>query len=263
MIGARILGIVLFLCVCAPASTQASEMTNLKVAFKPYRLGAQTSIEASFRVATPTGELPAPITKFELRFPTIVGFATSSLGLAICHPAALEAGGLAGCSPNAQLGAGRALVVVPFGPEAVDEESTVTVLKGPPHGEEVGVLLYTNSQTPVSDQELFQGEMLEGNDSFGELLETNVPLIPSVPGAGDASITSLQLVIDPHGLTYYKRVNGETVGYHPRGLEIPERCPTGGFHFGLFMQFADGSTVPATYAIPCPASHQKRRRLGR
>jgi hypothetical protein len=259
MMKVRVLGIAMLMLVCAPAVAQASETVKLKVAFTPYRIGSDTTITSSFAVATSNPDFRAPITKFELRFPSSLSFSTSNLGLAICNPTTLEADGLEGCPPNAQIGRGRALVVVPIGPELVEEETAVTALVGPSHGEEIGVLLYTDGETPVSAQILFQGELLEGNGAFGELLETSVPLIPSVPGAGDASVTNVQLSIDPSGLTYYKRVHGRAVGYHPRGFELPQKCPSGGFQFSLITQFADGSNASAAYTIPCPPSADHRR----
>jgi hypothetical protein len=259
---ARVLCAVLLVVACTPAVAQASERAKLAVAFKPYRLGQDTNITATFEVWTTNGQLPAPPTDFELRFPTSLVFATSGLGLATCQPAALEARGIEGCSPNAQIGVGSAQAEVPLGPEPVKEETKVTILKGPPQGEHVGILIYSDGQTPVSTENLFQGELRE-NDSYGTLLETELPLIPSVPGAGDAVITRIEVTLGPSGLTYYKHERGKIVGYHPRGFQVPEVCPSGGFRFGLSMQFADGEIVPGTDTIPCPALHHRHHRAGR
>jgi hypothetical protein len=259
---ARVLCTVLLVFACAPAVAQASERSKLTVAFKPYRLGQDTNITATFEIWTTNGQLPAPPTEFELRFPTSLVFSTSGLGLATCHPAALEARGVEGCSPNAQIGQGSAQAEVPLGPEPVKEDTKVTLLKGPPQGEHIGILVYSDGRTPVVAENLFQGELRE-NASYGTLLETELPLIPSVPGAGDAVLSRMEVTIGPDGLTYYKHERGKIVGYHPRGFQVPEVCPPGGFQFGLSMQFADGVVVPATDTIPCPASHHRHRRAGR
>jgi|SRR5665213_260184 len=257
----RLLCAVLLVLACTQAVAQASEMGKLTVAFKPYRLGQDTNITSTFEIWNSNGQLPAPPTGFELRFPTSLVFSTSGLGLATCNPAALEGGGVEGCSPNAQIGQGSATAVVPFGPDLVKEQSKVTLLKGPPQGEHVGVLIFSDGQTPVAAENLFQGELRESG-AFGTLLETALPLIPSVPGAGDAVLTRMEVTIGPKGLTYYKHERGKVVAYHPRGFQVPETCPPGGFQFGLTMQFADGAVVPATYTIPCPALPHRRRRAG-
>jgi hypothetical protein len=262
MIKARVLCAALLIFACAPAVAQASDTTKLTVAFKPYRLGAETTITSIFEISTTNGELPAPPIGFELHFPANLVFSTSGLGLATCHPAALEARGVRGCSPNAQIGKGSAQVAVPIGLEPVKEEAKVTILKGPPQGENVGVLLYADGQRPVSAENIFQGELLESG-SYGTLLETALPLIPSVPEAGDVVITRVEVAIGPDGLTYYKHERGKIVAYHPRGFQVPETCPSGGFKFGLSMQFAGGAVVPATDTIPCPALHHRHHRAGR
>ncbi len=151
---------------------------------------------------------------------------------------------------------------MPIGLEPLQEEAKVTILKGPPQGEQVGVLLYADGASPVSAELLFQGELIE-NGSMSELLETNVPLIPSVPEAGDVVVTRTQLSIGPGRLTYYKHEHGRTVGYHPRGFQVPETCPSGGFRFGMTVKLADGTVIPAAYTIPCPASHHRHPRVGR
>lgn len=261
MIKARVLCAVLLVFACTQAVAQASERGKLTVAFKPYRLGQDTNITSTFEIWNTNGQLPAPPTEFELRFPTSLVFSTSGLGLATCQPAALEARGVEGCSPNAQIGEGSARAEVPIGPEAVREETKVTILKGPPQGEHVGILVYSDGQTPVSAENLFQGELRE-NGSYGTLLETALPLIPSVPGAGDAVLTRMEVTIGPKGLTYYEHERGKIVAYHPRGFQVPETCPPGGFQFGLSMQFADGAVVPATDTIPCPALHHRHHRAG-
>lgn len=256
------LGVVLFALVDAPGFARASETTKLTVAFSPYRLGGNTSITSTFVVSAARGEPALPITHFDLRYPVSLLFSTSGLGVAICSPADLEAKGLEGCSPNSQIGKGSAQAEVPIGPEMVREKAQITVLKGPPQGEQVGVLIYAFATTPVWAETFFQGKIDE-SFNLGELIETSVPLIPSLPGASDVVIDRLQVTIGSSGLTYQANEHGKTVSYHPRGIQVPEKCPRGGFHFSLTVELADGSTVPANDTIPCPASHRGHHRKGR
>jgi hypothetical protein len=251
----KIISTSLLIVACMPALALGAETTRFHVAFKPYHLGGEATITSSFDVGTTDGSLPAPITKFALRFPASLNFSTSNLGLATCKPAALEVYGVEGCPRNSKIGGGQGEVKVPIGPDIVTEDTELVALMGPPQGEQIGVLLYANGETPVSAQVLFRGELVEGSKNFGELLETSVPLIPSVPGAGYASVTKTRISIDPSGLMYEKRMRGKKRSYyHPRGFELPKKCPVGGFHFSLTVEFGDGSATSATETIPCPTS---------
>jgi hypothetical protein len=67
------------------------------------------------------------------------------------------------------------------------------------------------------------------------------------------SIISVQSTIGPSHLTYYKHVHGKLVGYRPKGVSLPLKCPHGGFPFAAEFTFLDGSQVPATSTVPCPS----------
>jgi hypothetical protein len=79
-----------------------------------------------------------------------------------------------------------------------------------------------------------------------------VPLIPSVAGGPPVSIVRVNATIGPAGLTYYERVHGRTVSFHPIGVSVPQRCPRGGFAFSGQFSFQDGTSVIARSNVPCP-----------
>jgi hypothetical protein len=249
----RILAVVLLLSAvgCLPATAGATETAKLKVAFSPYRLGRSTTLKLGLEigVAGTSAGLPSPITRFDMRIPANLELIGSSLGLSICHPAALLANGADGCPADARLGLGSAEIKVPVGPEPVTESAAIEAEMGPPVGEEIGVLLYAEAGAPVAAQLIFPGELLGG---ASQSLSTSVPLIPSVPGAPYVSIVSMNLSLGPEGLRYFKQVHGRTVGYRPEGIALPARCPRGGFGFVADIAFADGTTVRTTSTVPCP-----------
>jgi len=239
---------------CLPAAAGATETARLAVGFSPYRLGRGTTLKIALNlgVAGASDGLPAPVTRFDMSIPGDLELIGSSLGLAVCKPAALLNSGFEGCSANARLGFGSAQIKVPVGPEPVLESANIEAEMGPPVGGEVGVLLYAEAGTPVAAKLIFPGVLL-GGGARGQSLNTSVPLIPSVPGAPDVSMVSMRLSLGPAGLTYYKQVHGRTVGYRPEGVSLPARCPAGGFRFASNIAFADGTTVSATSTVPCPA----------
>jgi hypothetical protein len=242
---------------CLSALAQASETAKLKVGFSPYRLGRSTTLEIALDlgVAGTSEGLPAPVTRFDMSIPADLELIGSSLGLAICKPAELLASGSQGCSPNARLGYGSAEINVPVGPEPVTESAAIEAEMGPPVGEEVGVLLYAEATTPVEAQLIFPGVLFEGGGGQG--LNTSVPLIPSVPGAPDISMVSMDLSLGPSHLTYYETLHGRTVGYRPAGISLPAICPRKGFRFVSNIAFQDGTTVKASSTVPCPSSRRR------
>ncbi|HTB50648.1 MAG TPA: hypothetical protein VK701_06695 [Solirubrobacteraceae bacterium] len=132
----------------------------------------------------------------------------------------------------------------------MSESARIEAEMGPPVGEDVGVLLYTEATTPVAAQLIFPGLLLEGGGGQG--LDAFVPPIPAAPGGPDVSLVSMNLSLGPEHLTYYEKVGGTTVRYHPRGISLPAKCPSNGFRFVSKIAFQDGTAVTASSAVPCP-----------
>jgi hypothetical protein len=248
---------VAFLAVLAPASALAvSESATLDASFSPNRLGVPTTITFGFHLATAEGTAPPPLTAMDLEMPAGLNYTTTTLGLAICQPAALAARGLAGCPANSRLGYGSADVEVPFGTGAGHEIPEIQAVSGPSPKGNLTVLFYANGLFPVYAQLAFAGEVLPATGRFGSQLATSVPLITSVPGGPDVSVVSVTSTIGPSHLTYYKHVHGRRVSFHPRGVAVPERCPGGGFPFAANFTFLDGSHTSAQTTVPCPPARQ-------
>jgi hypothetical protein len=247
-------GALLAIGVCAPSVATASETVKLEASFTPDRPGASTTIGFGFQIAAPGGQAPSPLTHVDLRLPPGIDYLTSSLGLAVCEPAVLIALGPEGCSPNSRIGFGSALVEVPLGSGGGEETPSIEAFMGPPgpNGDLV-IVFYADGRTPVNAEVVFEGQLIPG---FGSLssgsLNNAVPLVPGVPEGPDVSIRSVQTTIGPGGLLYTKRVHGRTVHFHPRGVDVPEHCPRGGFRFEAQFSFADGTTATARSIAPCP-----------
>jgi hypothetical protein len=242
---------VLALCA-ATAGPAAAESATLHASFSPNRLGASTTISFSFSLAGAAGTIPAPLSSISLRLPPGINYLSTTLGLAICTPATLQARGPAGCPPNSLLGSGSALVEVPFGSGAGKEIPEIRAVMGPPANENIVVEFYVNGVAPILAQLVMQAELIAGSDTMPGRLDTQVPLIASVPGGPPVSILSVDATIGPAGLTYYAKRHGRRVAFHPRGVSLPKRCPRGGFRFSASFAFIDASTASAAYSVPCP-----------
>lgn len=239
----------------APAVAQA-ESAALHASFSPNRLGASTTIGFSFSLNASGGGIPPPLSAISLRLPPGIDYLSTTLGLAICRPAVLLARGPTGCPPNSRLGSGSALVEVPFGSGAGKEIPEIQALMGPPANENIVVLFYANGLAPITAQIVMQAELIAGTNTMPGRLDTQVPLIASVPAGPPVSILSVTATIGPAGLTYHERRHGHSVAFHPRGVSVPEHCPRGGFRFSASFTFADATSTTAAYSVPCPRHHR-------
>lgn len=235
------------------AADAVAPTVTLHTSFSPNRLGASTTIGFSFHVQSPDGRPPSPLRHLDLHMPPGINYLTTTLGLSVCKPAALIARGLRGCPPNSRLGFGSAFVEVPFGGGSGHEIPRIDALMGPSHNGNIVVLFYADGREPVYAQIVFQGELLTGSNTLGGSLDSAIPLIPSVTGGPPVSIVDVSSTIGPSHLTYYERIHGKTVAFHPKGVSVPTHCPRGGFRFSADFGFLDGTSTVATSTVPCPS----------
>ena len=225
---------------------------RLAAAFSPERLGAGTTIHFGLQIATPAGRAPSAVTDMQLLLPPGLGIASSDLGLETCVPSQLEQNGLAGCPPNSLMGRGSAAAEVPFGSAFVTERAPITLFSGPLRDGHPQLLFFANGEYPVLADLIFGAIVLPAKAPYGGLLNTTLPLVPSVPEGPDVALIRLATTIGPSGITYHERVNGRTIDFHPRGILLPKRCPRGGFAFAVRLTFQDAGHASAHTAVRCP-----------
>jgi hypothetical protein len=235
------------------APTAAGEPNaKLSAALSPEHLGQGTTIVFGFTLATTSGQVPSPLTSLNLYYPDNLGIGTSGLGLETCSPAILEHYGPEGCPSQSQMGYGKSVVEIPFGPEILTETAQTTIFMAHVQDGHLGLLFYANGHSPVAAQIVFHGVVLPASSPFGGDLATTIPLVPTLPEAPNASVVQLRSTIGPLHLTYYERTRGKYRGYHPRGIVLPRACPRGGFRFAASFAFENGSHTSARTAVPCP-----------
>jgi hypothetical protein len=253
----------LLLYACTPAWALPASRTEavqapqahtvrLTAAFSPERLGAGTTIRFGLEVATPGGRTPSPVTGMEVLLPAGLGIVTSDLGLETCTPSQLEREGLAGCPPDSLMGRGSAAAEVPFGAAFVTEQAPITLFSGPLLEGHPQLLFFASGEYPVLANIIFAATVLPAKAPFGGLLSTTPPLVPSVPEGPDVALVRLATTIGAKGITYYERVKGRTISFHPRGILLPKSCPRGGFAFAAHLTFQDATHASAGATVPCP-----------
>ena len=238
---------------CLPAAADATQSVRLSATLTPEHLGQGTTIGFSFQIEAPAGEIPAPLTGINLRYPENLGVATSGLGLATCSVARVEAFGPRHCPADSVMGIGNAIAEFPIGPKIARESAPVSIFRAPDENGQIALLLYVTAMNPVGVQISTTQPAAARPPPFGGSVQIGVPLVPSFPDSPYVAVVQLTATLGPLGITYYERVHGRTVAYHPRGLLLPDSCPHGGFPFAAELGFADGSTTSARTAVPCPS----------
>jgi hypothetical protein len=231
---------------------QAHQSVRLTATLTPERLGQETTLGFGFQIRGPAGHVPSPVVAVDLSYPSDLGIAVSGLGLETCTLSSLEARGLNGCSANSRMGRGDATVEIPIGPSIVREQAGVAIVRAPTSHGRFSFIFYADGTGPVQAQLELPALLLTAREPFGGRVDIRLPLVPSLPEAPDVALVHLQSTIGPADLTYYERVRGRTVTYHPRGIQLPKSCPRGGFPFAATFAFLDGSRSVAHTSVPCP-----------
>ena len=236
----------------AAALAGQAPTVRLTAGFSPKRLSAGTTVHLGFQIAVPAGQIPPPLTELGVLYPAELGIATNNLGLESCTASQLQEAGLAGCPANSLMGRGSALVDVPFTLGPVLERVQITLLSAPVQEGHLGLLFFADGESPVIAQLVFTGLILPAQAPFGGILETQLPLVHTVPEGPYAAVVSMQTTIGPSHIIYYRRVHHRLVGYRPRGILLPSRCPHGGFLFTIHLGFENGARAEASTTVPCP-----------
>jgi hypothetical protein len=153
------------------------------------------------------------------------------------------------------MGRGSALTEVPFGSTFVTEPASVTLFSGPLKDGHPQLLFLASGELPVLTDLVFSALVLPARAPFGGLLDTTLPLVPSVRGGPDVALVRLQTTIGAKGITYYERVKGRTISFRPRSILLPQRCPRRGFAFAAHLRFQDNTQARASATVPCPRGH--------
>jgi len=210
-------------------------------------LGAGTALEAEYHISgTEYGGFPPPLTGISFYLPA--GVVLHPQGFPTCPTATLEPSGKGpkGCPAGSRAGPpGEATGYVAFGNEVVPETATIEAFYAPGGGLE----FFSFGHSPVLLEILSKGRYVPAGGVFSKKLESEIPLVETVPGAQDASVKSIKVKVGSA-----IRVGGKPVFYG----RLPPRCPASGYlpvrtevHFAGLGGLAP-QTVTVEYRAPCP-----------
>jgi hypothetical protein len=246
----------LLACACLPATAHAAQQAKLHVTLKPERLGQTTTLAFNIHIMAPAKSVPSPLTALDIQYPGDLGIATSGLGLATCTQTTLEELSPEHCPADSWIGQGTATGAIPFGPEIITETVEVAIVRAPAQAGQLALLFYASGETPVNAQLVFPGQLTPAGN-HGRL-HIALPLVPSLPEGPNVAIVALHATLGPPGLTYYERVKGKLISYHPNGILLPNHCPRSGFRFAAALTFEDHSHTSTSTTVHCPYRTRKR-----
>jgi hypothetical protein len=256
--GGRFLAAVAALLVGAAPAPATDPPVRLAAAFEDgARLGAGTGLHVGLRVDT--RQRPAPLRSVRVRYDANLGVTTSGLGTSSCRrpQAAYEAVvvpyvayGRAGCPRNSVMAVGTARGEIRLGSDLpIPEEAIITVFAGPVTDGRLQVEAQVDGVNPIGAKLVFAGEILSARPPWGGTLSLALPPLPPRWGA-DITLVAVELVIGAREIIYRDPRSGAL--YRPDGIQLPSRCPRGGFRVEVEFVFADGRRDVLGRRLPCP-----------
>lgn len=257
-----IVSAVLAACICLAGATTAwaGQTVKIKAVFTPDKLGAPTNAsgEGQF-VSTIPGEIPSPITGFTIKGPA--GLGLDLHGTSTCTAAILEGPrGPEGCPTNSVAGSGGGMGALKLGAQIIEEPFTLNFFLGNNNPNHTVILLYVNAVSPVSIQLVFTATVEREAKPYGLGFHFNIPLIPTLPGASDASVLNAHVTIGAPNAFFYEKVHGKRKRVHVKGLILPKTCPRGGFPVQTDISFEDGTQSENSLKVPCPKTAKTKKK---
>jgi len=210
------------------------------------KLGAGAAVESQVTIAgTEYGGFPPPLIGVNVFLPK--GTVLHPSGFPTCPVSTLEPTGLGpkACPEGSRAGpVGRVRGEVAFGTKLVPEEGTVESF----YAQGGGLEFFTYGHEPSIIEVISTAHIVPAQGIYSHELIAVVPLVETVPGAQDASVTSISLKVGSA-----IRRNGTTIYYG----RVPRTCPRGGFPGKAELTFAGLGgltqvTVTKELRVPCP-----------
>src|SRR5262249_44675882 len=139
---------------------------------------------------------------------------------------------------------GKVTGYVAFGQTVVPETATIESFYAPGGGLE----FFTFGHEPVLIEVLSKAHFVAASGLYSKELIAEVPLVETVPGAQDAPVKSVRVIVGSA-----IRKNGKPIYYG----RVPKTCPKGGFPGKAELTFAGlggltQQTVTKTLKVSCP-----------
>lgn len=248
----RIPLVALLTCACAVVAgvAWAAESLSTHASFTPDRLGSPTNFSVTGKFSSTAGTPPSPIRKVTAYLPA--GVTVDTRGAGTCSAATLEASGPTACPASSRAGFGGGTGLLELAKEVIREPFTVDIFFAPRENGHLSFVAYVEARSPAVVELVLKAKEIPAPKPYGLGFSVEVPPIPTLPEASDASVESVFLTLGSTNVAYYQTIRGKRSLAHVRGIVIPSSCPRGGFSLKAILDFADGSELTSTPTIPCP-----------
>jgi len=237
-------------CLIGAALAFASETFTITSYFTPDKLGAPANLSANAVFAENGATIPTPVGRVLAYGPA--GLRVDVAGAGACQRASLERKGPSGCPADSRIGFGGGIGLVEIAKELIKEPYTLDFFLAPRENGRLTFLIYAQGVSPVSVDVVAVAREVHGPKPYGLGFEFDIPPIPTLPGAGYASIETNHFTVGSQHVAYYQTIHGARRLVHVKGIIVPRTCPPGGFPFKVTIGFLDGSSSTDTYTAPCP-----------
>jgi hypothetical protein len=136
--------------------------------------------------------------------------------------------------------------------ELVRGSFTLEFFLAPKENGHLVMLVYVNAFTPTSEQLVLVAREVRAPKPYGLGISFDVPIVPTLPGAGLGWVDRVVLSLGATNVAYYRTTHGKRALVHVKGVIVPKACPRGGFPIQATIGFADGTTTTVNPVIPCP-----------
>ena len=202
---------------------EASHSPN-KASKKKKKVG--TNVTITLNLKKQDGTQPSPTIDSVVTLPK--GMGLNYTKFVACDRAKLEANGPSGCPSKSKVGSGK--LTAGAEPVIPSVQGTITAF----NGKNKTYLLYVVPE--ISSPLVIPGK-LKGN-----VLDFTVPLVPTLPGQPNATLTFFQVKTGGKAKKGRKRFNY---------LENPTKCPSGGYPWKIAFKYENGESLTPTDTATC------------
>jgi hypothetical protein len=214
---------------------QAFDVTHTpsKPSTKKKPVGTKVNIKITLRKVD--GTKPSPTIRTIVTLPKGMGLNYGQFPK--CKQSALEKSGPKACPKGSKVGTGT--LKADASPVISEVGGTVTAFNGTART----YLLYVVPE--ISSPLVIPGKLKGKN-----VLDFVVPLVPTLPGQPNATLTYFE-VTTGGVYKYKKKVHGKKKKVKINYLENPTKCPPGGYPWKLEFQYENGEDLAPTDNAPC------------
>jgi len=240
-------------CLIFATAAGAAETLTIDASFNPDELGTPTNVSATGAFhSTEAMGVPSPVRHIVLYLPA--GLEIDVHGAGTCTQLALQVDGPTACPADSRIGFGGGTGSLELGGEVIHEPYAIDLFLGSKERGHLTVLTFVDASSPVSFEMIVVAKEIRAPSPYGLGFTAEVPPIPTLPGASNASLESIFLTAGDDNVAYYEQVHGKRKLVHVRGIVVPKRCPNGGFPYEALVSFEDGASLTSMGSVPCPGS---------